>query len=374
MIQNIDSAPNFDKSSSQTSEQVEDKSADQKFNETEATDPKRGCESETKSKYSDTVKKYNTSAMREAALLKVEDNLKNRAGTNERNQHPDHRNIETQISKQGRNYTYEHGSQSKNKNRRSFNSSNVAPASDKNMKNFNNHRSNQASQSPYKLQRSSSTQSSLANGPADDAPNDGKKLYSKVACKATDININSVHNVPVKSQAQNKRGNINTKRNITSSREEIKLVKKLADMPTEGYIEENENTDVKDRRRNSADDAGWEMATGAYGGSKTKRNRKGARASNANTNSAELSRDSSVSNKSIKGQAECIEQSTDNVLSREMLDSVDKQKRSDEKQLVKSESSKQKEKSNDKNTIAKIEPESKTSLENIQNIENQAFE
>ena len=58
-----------------------------------------------------------------------------------------------------------------------------------------------------------------------------------------------------------------------------------------------------------------------------------------------------------------------------MLDSVDKQKHSDEKQLVKSESSKQKEKSNDKNPIAKIEPESKTSLvENIQNIENQAFE
>merc|ERR550532_2656875 len=144
---------------------------------------------------------------------------------------------ETQMSKQGRNYTYENGSQSKYKNRRNFSSSNVAPASEKTMKNSNNHRSNQASHSPYKLQRSSSTQNSLANGLAEDASNDGKKLYSKVACKATDINVNSVHNVPNKSQGQNKRGNINTKQNFALLRDEIKLDKKLADMPLERHIE-----------------------------------------------------------------------------------------------------------------------------------------
>ena len=300
-IQNIESAPISNKSDLQTSEKVEEKSNDQKFDETEGTVQKRSSESETKSKYSDTVKKYNSAAMREAALLKIEDNLKHRVGPHERNQKHEHKSAETQMSKQGRNYTYENGSQSKYKNRRNFSSSNVAPASEKTMKNSNNHRSNLASHSPYKLQRSSSTQNSLANGLAEDASNDGKKLYSKVACKATDINVNSVHNVPNKSQGQNKRGNINTKQNFTLLRDEIKLDKKLADMPLERHIKENEHTDAKGRRRNSADDAGWEMATGAYGGSKTKRNRKGARATNTNINSAEPSRDSSVSNKSMKG-------------------------------------------------------------------------
>ena len=64
----------------------------------------------------------------------------------------------------------------------------------------------------------------------------------------------------------------------------------------EAQIKETENIEVKEQRRSSTDDAGWQM-----GGSKTKRNRKGTRTANNIMNNSELSRDSSTSNKSIKG-------------------------------------------------------------------------
>merc|ERR1719245_2261836 len=100
-----------------------------------------------------------------------------------------------------------------NKNRRSFNGSNSFSANDKNQKNSTSRSNqNQASQSPYKLQRSISSQNPQTNNIAEDAPSEGKKLYSKVALKATDSSMNSAHNVPNKSSVQNKR-NLNTKQN-----------------------------------------------------------------------------------------------------------------------------------------------------------------
>ena len=234
--------------------------------------------------------------MREAALSKVEDNLKLRAENDERNQKPENRISDAHFSKQGRNYTYEHGSQTKNKNRRSFNGSNSFSANDKNQKNSTSRSNqNQASQSPYKLQRSISSQNPQINNIAEDAPSEGKKLYSKVALKATDSSMNNAHNVPNKSSVQNKR-NLNTKQTPATIKDKIKSNEMSVDKPLEAQLKETENIEVKEQRRSSTDDAGWQM-----GGSKTKRNRKGTRTANNIMNNSELSRDSSTSNKSIKG-------------------------------------------------------------------------
>ena len=263
--------------------------------EVEVDHTKKSIESEAKSKYSDTVKRFNSAATREAALLKVEDNLKQRAGNEEKNQKSENRN-DSQFSKHGRNYSYENGSQPKSKNRRGFNGSNVVSSNDRNQKNHNS-RNIQASQSPYKLQRSLSSQHSQEVNPADEISRDGKTLYSKVALKATDTNVNSAHSVSNKPQSQNKRI-LDAKLLAASAKQDTKSSKKLMDEMNN--INEREYDAIKERR-NSTDDAGWEMATGAYGGSKTKRNRKGARATNSNINNSELSRDSSASNKSMKG-------------------------------------------------------------------------
>ena len=283
--------PNFDK------EQKDNETSEHKSNASVVEDSKRSCDSEVKSKYSDTVKKFNTAAMREAALSKVEDNLKLRAENDERNQKPENRISDAHFSKQGRNYTYEHGSQTKNKNRRNFNGSNSFSSNDKNLKNSTSRSNqNQASQSPYKMQRSISSQNPQPNNIAEEAPSEGKKLYSKVALKATDSNMSSAHNLPNKSPVQNKR-NLNTKQNPANTKDKIRSNEKFAVKPLEAQIKETENIEVKEQRSNSIDDAGWQM-----GGSKTKRNRKGARTANNTMNNSELSRDSSTSNKSMKGE------------------------------------------------------------------------
>ena len=70
----------------------------------------------------------------------------------------------------------------------------------------------------------------------------------------------------------------NLKQDINSSRQ-LKD-KKDKPLPCElNWDQESRVTKVdgESQRRNSADDAGWEMATGTHGGSKTKRNRKGTR-------------------------------------------------------------------------------------------------
>merc|ERR1712212_111038 len=167
--------PNFDK------KQKDNETSEHKSNASVVEDSKRSCDSEVKSKYSDTVKRFNTAAMREAALSKVEDNLKLRAENDERNQKPENRISDAHFSKQGRSYTYEHGSQTKNKNRRNFNGSNSFSSNDKNLKNSTSRSNqNQASQSPYKTQRSISSQNPQPNNIAEEAPSEGKKLYSKV--------------------------------------------------------------------------------------------------------------------------------------------------------------------------------------------------
>ena len=82
--------------------------------EIEVDNTKKSFESEAKFKYSDTVKRFNSAATREAALLKVEDNLKQRAGNEEKSQKSENKN-DSQFSKHGRNYSYENGSQPKSK-------------------------------------------------------------------------------------------------------------------------------------------------------------------------------------------------------------------------------------------------------------------
>ena len=108
--------------------------------------------------------------------------------------------------------------------------------------------------------------------------------------------MSSAHNLPNKSPVQNKR-NLNTKQNPANTKDKIRSNEKFADKPLEAQIKETENIEVKEQRSHSIDDAGWQM-----GGSKTKRNRKGARTANNTMNNSELSRDSSTSNKSMKGE------------------------------------------------------------------------
>ena len=82
------------------------------------------------------------------------------------------------------------------------------------------------------------------------------------------------------------------------------------DQQTEHNISEvkgmnQDNMDGEIRRRNSADDAGWVMASATYGGNKTKRNRKGNRAP-YNTNDIQSPDHRRGSSASIKSKGKYI--------------------------------------------------------------------
>merc|ERR1712038_598927 len=98
-----------------------------------------------------------------------------------------------------------YGFQSKQKNKR-LNNQRTATAHDNNPKNINSR--GQFSSGTYKLQRSYSSQNSQFKGSSEDMANNGKKLYSKVACKASDLNTKTITSATNKPQGSSKRENI----------------------------------------------------------------------------------------------------------------------------------------------------------------------
>lgn len=251
----------------------------------------------TKSKYADTLKK-NAVTVRETGTVKNTDRLRNPnefKTSNENIEKAEYQSLGSQIiTKDGRTTS---GSQSRQRNRRFNNNVKIASSND-NIHSNSNFRGSQNSNSTYKLQRSHSSQNPQFNGSVEDISNSGKKLYSKVACKASDMNTN-IKSYSNKPQGFAKRGNVISKHEGVSVKQDQynKLDKQKEDNLFEGKDVSPVNMDGEIHRRNSADDAGWEMAISTHGGSKTRRNRKSNR-SNYSTNAVqapEPRRDSSAS-------------------------------------------------------------------------------
>jgi len=251
----------------------------------------------TKSKYADTLKK-NAITVRETGAWKNADSLRNKnefKASNEKIDKADYQILGSQIiTKEGRTTS---GSQTKQRNRRFNNNAKIA-SSNENIHKNSNVRGSQNSNCPYKLQRSHSSQTPQFKGSVEDISSTGKKLYSKVACKASDMNTNIKNAASNKPQGFVKRGNAISKHDSVTMRQHQynKVDKQREDNLFEVKNVSPGNMDGEIRRRNSADDAGWEMASSTHG-SKTKRNRKSNRFSySTNTTQAtEPRRDSSAS-------------------------------------------------------------------------------
>ena len=189
---------------------------------------------------------------------------------------------------------YNHGSQSKQKNKRiNNNSKSMAPMETSHAN--SNLRGSQVTQGSYRVQRTFSSQNCQSQRTGEELNSNGKKLYSKVACKTSDtvqsVNLPSSkhHELPTKDR-----------NNLTQDINSSKQLKDKKDKPLPSELNWDQESrftkkDGESQRRNSADDAGWEMATGTHGGSKTKRNRKGTRTVANNIQVAERRSDSTES-------------------------------------------------------------------------------
>ena len=247
-MQSLNKTQNKNHSNNYNNVQVIDVTNTQKSNSDQPSGPK----------YADTLKKPN--------IIPHEEIEKSTY------QSPDIRSLTADIKSK----PYNHGSQSKQKNKRiNNNSKSMAPMETSNSN--SNLRGSQATQGSYRAQRTYSSQNSQSQRTGEELSNNGKKLYSKVACKTSDT-VQSV-NLPSSKQHELPTKDRNSvKQDINSSRQ-LKD-KKDKPLPCElNWDQESRVTKVdgESQRRNSADDAGWEMATGTHGGSKTKRNRKGTR-------------------------------------------------------------------------------------------------
>lgn len=245
-MQSLNKTQNKNHSNNYNNVQVIDVTNTQKSNSDQPSGPK----------YADTLKKPN--------IIPHEEIEKSTY------QSPDIRTLTADIKSK----PYNHGSQSKQKNKRINNNSKSMAATETSHSNL---RGSQATQGSYRAQRTYSSQNSQSQRTGEELSNNGKKLYSKVACKTSDI-VQSVNLPSSKQHELPTKDRNNLKHDINSSRQ-LKD-KKDKPLPCElNWDQESRVTKVdgESQRRNSADDAGWEMATGTHGGSKTKRNRKGTR-------------------------------------------------------------------------------------------------
>ena len=259
-------------------------------------------------KYAETLKKNNAAIIREEVPFRA--NISRReAVSTERAHSTENQASEISATKfEVRSRAYQNGSQYKQKNKqRTNNNVRTVPSNEHGQRN-SSYKCSKQIQSTNKLQRSLSSQNSQYKGSMEDITSDGKKLYSKVACKASDINQQASSTNFNKSQVPSKRGTTSSKKDscISKPHQENIVDYQHVDVPHKAQDKSSNNVDGEIRRRNSADDAGWEMATGAHGGSKTRRNRKGNRSTNASNviQPAEAHRDLSLNKKESIGKKE----------------------------------------------------------------------